>query len=414
VIDEVEALLKEKIGLDAESIGRRAIEHAINERLSASGMAGLSAYVQHLRGSAMEQQALVDAVVVPETWFFRGREALDAMADMALDRWRRTGAPQRVLSLPCSTGEEPYSMAMALLGAGLPPDMFHIDGIDVSTRAIAAARKAIYGRNSFRGQDLGFRDHYLEQLPSGFRPVERVRRSVHFALGNMMDPAGSLPSARYDFIFCRNVLIYLDPLTQDIVVATLSRMLAPDGTLFVGASEASLPLRQGFSSLRIPMAAAFHRNATAVTAVPLDVRPNKAPPRAVPRRLPAAARASATPALMVRPISAPVVLARVDPVTALDNVQCLADAGRITEALKLGLEWLADHGPSSRIFYLLGLLSDSSGDPQQAGTYYRKALYLDPNHAEALAHLALLRMKLGDKAGAGALHARLRRRTPAT
>jgi chemotaxis protein methyltransferase WspC len=412
VIDEIEALLKEKIGLDAESIGRRAIEHAINERRSACGMADLSAYVQHLRGSPTEQQALVDAVVVPETWFFRGREALDAMADMARDRWRRTGAPQRVLSLPCSTGEEPYSMAMALLGAGLTPDMFHIDGIDVSTRAIAAARKAIYGRNSFRGQDLGFRDRYLEELPTGFRPIELVRRSVHFALGNMMDPTGSLPSALYDFIFCRNVLIYLDPPTQDVVVATLSRMLAPDGTLFVGASEASLPLRQGFSSLRIPMAAAFHRD-SAVAAAPVNVRPAKAPIRSVARRAPAPVRAP-TARIPAQPTAPPAVVAPVDPLAILDNVQRLADAGRIAEALKLGLEWLKDHGPSPRIFYLLGLLSDSAGDPQQAGTYYRKTLYLDPHHAEALAHLALLRMKLGDKAGAGALQARLRRRSPVT
>jgi chemotaxis protein methyltransferase WspC len=413
VIDGIEALLKDKIGLDAESIGRQAIEYAIRERLLACNMADLSAYVRHLQGSATEQQALVDAVVVPETWFFRGREALDAMADMALERWRRTGAPQRVLSLPCSTGEEPYSMAMALLDAGLAPDMFDIDGIDVSTRAIAAARKATYGRNSFRGQDLGFRDRYLEQMAGGFRPIELVRRSVHFALGNMMDPMGSLPSARYDFIFCRNVLIYLDPPTQDIVVGTLSRMLASDGILFVGASEASLPLRQGFSSLRIPMAAAFHRNAAAADMT-LRVGPAKAAARPVSRRVPASAQAPAQRAPIVQPTSSPAAVAPVDPLAVLDNVERLADAGRIAEALKLGMECLNDHGPSARIFYLLGLLSDSAGDPQQAGNYYRKTLYLDPHHPEALAHLALLRTKLGDKAGAGALHARLRRRTPVT
>jgi len=410
VIDEIEALLKRKIGLDAESIGRRAIEHVVRERLSACRIADLPTYLDRLQSSAVEQQALVDAVVVPETWFFRAREAFDAMAGIVVDRWRRLGVPQRLLSLPCSTGEEPYSMAMTLLGVGLEPDMFHIDAIDISTRAIAAGQTAIYGRNSFRGQDLAFKDRYFEQMPIGFRPIEIVRRPVHFALGNMMDPMGAMLSARYDIIFCRNVLIYLDPPTQDIAIGTLSRLLASDGILFVGASEASLPLRQGFSSMRIPMAAAFCRS-HAVADAPVAVRPAISR-RAVSQASPAPVRALTRPAPAGKPTTSPAaVLPSPTPDAAsLDNVQRLADAGCMTEALKLGMECLRDHGPSPRLFYLLGLLSDSDGNPQQAESFYRKTLYLDPQHNEALAHLALLRTQRGDKAGAGALHARLHRR----
>lgn len=401
MIEQVESLLKSRIGLDAESIGRSAIEHAVRARRSACGIAGLSDYVRHLQDSAGEQQALVDAVVVPETWFFRGREAIDAMAGIVLDRRFRTGRPQRLLSLPCSTGEEPYSMAMALLDTGLSPEMFQIDGIDISTRSLAAAKAALYGRNSFRGGDLDFRDRYFNETPAGHQPIGKVRDQVRFAVGNLIDPMRTLAPASYDIIFCRNVLIYFDPPTQDLAVEMLTRLLVADGLLFVGASEASLPLRQGLASMRIPMAAAFRKGVDMGEARPKP-RPVKAKPRSFPASGP-------TPIAAPRP-PVPIVQPAADPDALLNEVQRLADTGHIVEALRLGKECLHKQPASARIFYLLGLLSDAAGDPQHAGTYYRKALYLEPSHAEALAHLALLREKMGDKAGAGALRGRLHRR----
>jgi chemotaxis protein methyltransferase WspC len=402
MIEDIEALLKQKIGLDAESIGRSAVEYAVRTRKAACAIGVLAEYARHLQHSPAEQQALVDAVVVPETWFFRGPEAIDAMATIVQERRYRQGRPQRLLSLPCSTGEEPYSLAMALLDIGMPADMFRIDGIDISTRSIAAAEAAVYGRNSFRAKDLSFRDRYFEDVPGGVRPIEKVRQQVRFATGNLIDPLRTLAPASYDIIFCRNVLIYFDPPTQDSAVAMLFRLLTPDGLLFVGASEASLPIRQRFAPMRIPMAAAFCKD-DAVKAGKPETRPAKAqrrpvPPPSFPVR---------KPALVAQPVAAAPPPAPVDP---LDEVQRLADAGHIGEAILVGKQCLDRQGASPRIFYLLGLLSDASGDPQQAAAYYRKTLYLDPTHGEALAHLALLRQRQGDTAGAGALQGRLRRR----
>jgi chemotaxis protein methyltransferase WspC len=76
----------------------------------------------------------------------------------------------RILSLPCSTGEEPYSIAMALLDAGIPGDRFRVDAIDISARALERARAAVYGDNAFRGQPLDFRDRYF--TPSARRPYQ--------------------------------------------------------------------------------------------------------------------------------------------------------------------------------------------------------------------------------------------------
>jgi len=411
MIGQIELLLKSRIGLDAASIGRSAVEYAVRARMSACRMPDLASYVRCLEGSEEEQQALVDVVVVPETWFFRSREAFDAMTDIALTRYRRDGRPLRLASLPCSTGEEPYSMAMALLDAGLSPAMFHVDGFDVSTRAIAAARTAIYGRNSFRGEDIGFRDRHFETVQTGFRVLEAVRRQVSFAPGNLVDPVRSPILARYDIIFCRNVLIYFDRPTQDVVIRTLFHALAADGILFVSASEAALPGRQGFSAMRLPMAAAFRKGDPVAQPVP-DAGPPPRPARTrakQPRVVPVvAARPRADrPA----PKKAPEPSAD-DTAAKLREVQRLADAGRIPEAIRLGRECLRDNGGSPQIFYLLGLLSDASGDPEEARRCYRKTLYLDPAHSEALAHLALLHEKQGDNGKAKALNARLSRQAP--
>lgn len=157
-------LLKASMGLDAASIGGSAIERAVLERASACGVAGPDAYWQRVCASPVELQELIEAVVVPETWFFRDREAFSTLVRLARDAsWAtHTGGVRRILSLPSSTGEEPYSIAMALFDAGVPADRFSIDAVDISAQAIALARTGVYGRNSFRGRELGFRSRYFD------------------------------------------------------------------------------------------------------------------------------------------------------------------------------------------------------------------------------------------------------------
>jgi chemotaxis protein methyltransferase WspC len=149
-----ELLLKEAIGLDVASIGSSAIDRAVAERQQATGLADRHTYWERLRASEEELQELIDAVVVPETWFFRDRGAFAALAEVALPEWLRTHPHGvfRLLSIPCATGEEPYSLAMALFDANLPAARFQIDAFDVSERALESARRAVYGRRSFRGE----------------------------------------------------------------------------------------------------------------------------------------------------------------------------------------------------------------------------------------------------------------------
>jgi chemotaxis protein methyltransferase WspC len=237
-IADFENLLKASMGLNVASIGSSAIERAVQERLGVCHLDDPRAYWERVRDSGAELQELIEAVVVPETWFFRGRESLAALARLAREEWvRRPDGVLSLLSLPCSTGEEPYSMAMALLDAAIPADRFRIDAVDISTRVLAQAGCAVYGRNSFRGHELAFRDRHFEATAHGYRLSEAVRRQVRFQQGNLF-AAGFLPGVElYDVVFCRNVLIYFDRAVQQRVVSMLERHLAADGYLFISHSE---------------------------------------------------------------------------------------------------------------------------------------------------------------------------------
>jgi chemotaxis protein methyltransferase WspC len=395
---DFETLLKQAIGLDAASIGHSAVERAVQARLSACRLHDEDGYLEMVRSSATELQALIEAVVVSETWFFRDREAFIALARIASEEWLRSHAEGtlRLLSLPCSSGEEPYSMAMALLDAGLPAQRCRIDAIDVSAHVLALARHAIYGRNSFRGADLEFRDRFFEAVDRGYRLADAVRRQVHFRQGNLFAEEFAADAEPYDFIFCRNLLIYFDRVTQDRAVESLGRLLGAKGVLFVGPSETGLLLDHDFVPIRLPLAFAF-RKRDAVTKPHAHAPARRMPaPKAAPVER-AAARAKPEPAIR----------AKVAP--TLTGATRLADEGRLVEAAKACEEHLRQHGSSAPAFYLLGVIRAAAGNLAEAEHFYRKALYLDREHAEALAHLALLLDKQGDAAGALVLRGRLSR-----
>lgn len=389
-----QTLLKQAMGLDSESIGISAIERAVQARQRACGIASDDAYYALATGSRAELQQLVEAVAVPETWFFRDRQAFAAMTRFAVEQWlpAHPEGMLRLLSLPCSTGEEPYTMAMALLDAGFPAGRFRIDAFDISEKVLGHAREGVYGRNSFRGGDLGFRDRFFEQVGNMHRLSAKVREEVRFAPGNLMDPMFG-QGAEYDVVFCRNLLIYFDAADQARAVATLGRMLAADGMFFVGHSESGILIDKGFESARIPLAFAF-RKAAAKTARPRGPMP-------IPRTAPVAAR----------PIAAVTRVAAMPrrTVAELPEIQRLADQGRLAEAASACEAYLGWHGPSADALYLLGVISDAAGNQPRAADCYRKVLYLDPLHHEALGHLALLLERRGDVAGAKRLNARTAR-----
>jgi chemotaxis protein methyltransferase WspC len=444
-VADFESLLKASMGLNVASIGSLAVARAVRERLLACGLDDPQIYWDRIRVSAAELQALIEAVVVPETWFFRDRESLAALARVAHEEWLRPhrDGPLRLLSLPCSTGEEPYSMAMSLLGAGIPVDAFRVDAVDISTRALAQAGRGVYGKNSFRGSELAFRDTYFEATAEGYSVREAVRMPVHFQHGNLF-AADFLPGAEiYDVVFCRNVLIYFDRATQDRAIVVLKRLLTATGVLFVAPSETALPASHDLVSTNVPLAFAFRK----ASGLPQQPKPKAAntdkPPPA--ERLLAPRATAGKPAATYGPMpfrapagrevrlpgprstaekpDAPHAQVRLlaprsaagksdatyDPNADIAEAARLADQGHFVEAAACCDAHVRRYGPSAAAFYLLGLVRDATGSESEAGDYYRKALYLDADHGDAQIHLALLMEKQGDRAAAQVLRSRAQR-----
>jgi chemotaxis protein methyltransferase WspC len=405
VYARIAALLKEKMGLDAESIGVSSVERAVRERLAARSLADVQLYWAELSASERELQELIEAIVIPETWFFRDPEAFAALVRVVREEWLPTHAEGtlRILSLPCSTGEEPFSMAMALLDGGLPPSRFHIDAIDISTRAIAWAEQGIYGKNSFRAKDLSFRDRYFEPVERGYRLSDGVRRQVHFRHGNLLS-AGWLHGAHgYDAIFCRNVLIYFDVVTQRRAIDVLGRLLTAPGLLFVGPSETGLLLDHGFVSAGVALAFAFHQAGSSAPRL----RPRKPP--AVAAKPIFAKPAKLMPAAKPQPRATPAEQTLAATGDWIEQAQLLANQGKLTEALQFCELKLRSQPASAETFHLMGLLHEAAGRVREAAEHYRKALYLDPQHLEALVHLAVALQKEGDEHGAQRLFQRANR-----
>jgi chemotaxis protein methyltransferase WspC len=403
-VREIEALLQQVMGLHAETIGSSSIERAVQARMMACRAASVDDYMDRLAASPRELQELVEVVIVPETWFFRDPEAFVELKRIACEDWRPNGPGDvlDVLSVACSTGEEPYSIAMALLDAGYPSDRFRIDAVDISERSLDYARRGIYGKNSFRGEELGFCERYFHKLSDGHRMHDAVRESVHFRYGNIHAEDFLLDAQPYDAIFCRNLLIYFDQPTQARAIAVLRRLLKDTGALFVGPAETGLLLNPDFVSVKVPLAFGFRRAP-------------RTPPFRPPARLPAmpafpartrpATRAAlnGTQRLERAPVEAQASRPRKN---GIEEAFALADQGRLVEATARCEEHMREHGPSAQAYYLMGLVCSADGRLYAADRCYRKALYLDQNHSGALIHLALLLEEQGDKRGAKLLRDR--------
>jgi chemotaxis protein methyltransferase WspC len=415
IYGKIQELLRKVMGLDVVSIGASAIERAVLTRMSTCKLDDTGRYWELLRNSLTELQELIEVVIVPETWFFRDREAFVTLARVAQEDGlsSHAAATLRLLSLPCSSGEEPYSMAMALLDAGLPPSRFRIDAVDISGQMLRRASSAVYGKNSFRSNDLAFRDRHFEKTAQGYQLSDAVRRYVHFQRGNLFD-ADFLPERDvYDVIFCRNLLIYFNQPDQERAVYVLHRLLKRGGTLFVAPSEAALLLTGDFVSLKVPGAFGFRKGREALCAEPFaPVASSQRPaawsditPRLRERKLPVATRAAST-AENSQNIQETVIAAAG---CGLEQVSSLANQGRLPEAAESCKGYLRKHGASVPALHLMGLIHAATGDLAEAARYYRQALYLEPNSHETLLHLSLLLEKSGDAAGLRVIRGRLQR-----
>ena len=392
-------LLQRATGLD---LSEQMVERALRERMAKCDIGDSGQYLQRM--TPAELAALIELVVVPESWMFRDAEAFATAT--AFVRRRLAARPERVmriLSLPCAGGEEPYSMAMALSDAGVAPASFRIEGVDLSTVALERALAGRYTRNAFRSGDLAFRQRHFSRSGDDYQISDAMRAQVSFSQGNLLAIDAASGTGRYDVLFCRNLLIYFDEPTAAAAIAVLHALLADDGMLFAGYAEVPSFCRNGFAPLRVPGAFALQKE-QAAAAVPAATRPRAKSPVRAPTPRPAVPAREKRPAKAAP--QAPAASAAED---LLAQARRQADQGDYRAAAAACHAALAADPDSADAYFILGMVSECEQKPGAADDYWRRCVYLQPDHYEALCHLALLAEQTGDERQAATFRQRAAR-----
>ena len=400
VLKRIFRLLETRIGHNAQSLHKDVWTRALRERMAMTGIGDPEAYYQNLITHPNEFQEFVEQIVVPETWFFRDRVSSEFVVDYCWEKWIRHKHPVRVLSAPCSTGEEAYSLAMLFHQKAIPANYVNIDAVDLSKRALIRADLAVYGKNSFRGRDMSFRDAYFSLIDTGLQLNRNIRRQVHLSYGNLCDPHFPDEKLHYNIILCRNLLIYLSQYAQKNLVNMFRKLLVKGGVLVVSPAESEVVRREGFIPVGHAKYSAFLAPDTvknigskvAASSINLEKESSKAheSEKALLK----------TGKHFVRGGE------------LLQEASKLADEGHFTEALETCLAFLQKAGPHAEAYFLAGVIQQALGEDNEAEKYFFKAVYLDPQHVNGLIYLSLLADKRGEKEKAELYRQRAKKITP--
>ncbi len=375
-LKRIQKLMEEKIGLHPDSLSPNNWAVCIQKRMEACQCQNIGEYFAHLLNSLTEMQEMIQMIVIPETWFFREKRCFDFLTAFAKDNQEkyRKGRPLRILSLGCSTGEEPYSVVMCLLEAGMPLGSFRVEAVDVSKESLDFAQKGIYGKNSFRGKNLEYQRRYFNPLESGFQLKDEIRFSVRFKRGNVVDYPNSQSQNKYDVVLCRNLLIYLSPQLQHNLLKRIERALVPRGILVLGEAEYDKIRHLDFQTVKFGNISAYCKNEEEKDRLSYKTDLFH----------------EIDQILSIGKESEEVKKEKSEKDIDYEKARQLADRGRLTEAELAIEDYIKKFGNDARAFFLQGIIQHAMGHESRAYRLFQKAVYLDPGNEEAKTYLDLM------------------------
>ncbi len=247
-------LIREYCGIFFDDASKFLLERRLSRRLKLHHLDDFRDYYRLLlydKKKEDELTAAIDVLTVNETFFFREKNQLKAFSEEILPEIRETNRDKkriRIWSAGCSTGEEPYTIAMLILEyGGLYGWDIEILGSDINQRVLAAARRGVYRKNSFRSGETHLVGKYFREEVGSFTISEDVKRLVSFSCLNLLDPFKVRFMGQMDVIFCRNVLIYFDHLARKKVVESFFNNLVEGGYLLLGHAESLINVSTSFS-----------------------------------------------------------------------------------------------------------------------------------------------------------------------
>jgi chemotaxis protein methyltransferase CheR len=409
--------LRATAGLEFDEGRRAGLAAIMHERLSITGQPDVVHYLDWVARpeSGPERQRLLDAVTIQETHFHRARPQIEALRQQILPDILERAARERrdavVWSAGCSTGEEPFTLAMLMLevAARMPsPPRMRVIGTDVSTAALQVALAATYsGRTIDLAEPAAVSRWLVRESDGTYIVKDDVRLLVQFRHQNLVTDPPPFDPASIDLVVCRHVSIYFSRDTTRALVGRFRDVLSREGWLLMGPAESLWQVSDSFVLEAVGEAfayrpaveraaahtgprllaparpAAIARPASAVAPAPVPAR-RAVPPPAVPAQVPAL-RSAASP--VASPVASPAPVGK----ATVEAAQAAFDNGSYDQAAELAQEVLGADPVSSEAYLLLGHARLNKGDNIGAVEPLQRAVYLDPlaGHAHFLLAVAL-------------------------
>jgi chemotaxis protein methyltransferase CheR len=454
--------IAQRLGLHFDDTKLEFLAEILLRRADEKGLAWRP-YLDRLEGPDIdaELQVLALELTVPETYFFRHLDQLRAFADVALPEAQAARGPARTLSLlsaGCASGEEPYSLAMLAHEGAAPGSRVAIRAFDINPAMLAKAARGLYSAWALRETPATSKQRWFRSIGREFELDGTIRAAVTFQEVNLAQDNPELwAAAKYDVIFCRNVLMYFTPQRAQALAARLTHSLVPGGYLFLGHAEtlrglsidyhlrhthgafyyqrkfaqnharrndaedtvngASQAESARHSALR-PAASVAGPGCTTTwidtiqnASDRIQVLTERPTPHSALRRdsgtdgpLQSAAQLPPVMELLKKERFADALdlLGRLppesqrDPDVLLLRAALLTHSGNLSTAAKVSAQLLECDELNSGAHYLLALCCESAGDRQRALDHYRSAIYLDPGFAMPRLHLGLMARRDGD------------------
>ncbi|WP_375775919.1 CheR family methyltransferase [Bradyrhizobium sp. ma5] len=258
--------LYRRTGMVFTQTKRYYVERRILDRIDATSSQSFAAYFAYLRSELRDEvEHLINAFTVNETYFYREDHQLACLsADLLKERTaaKQLGDTIRIWSVPCSTGEEPYSIAIWLLENWKDVDAYDIEivGSDIDTRVLQAAGEGIFGKRALMRMSPELIGRYFRGLDAErWQILDDLRQSVRFSRVNLIETRETKPQGQFDVIFCRNVLIYFDDESRRIAAENLYDNLLPGGFICLGHTESMSRISPLFEVCRYSGAIVYRR-----------------------------------------------------------------------------------------------------------------------------------------------------------
>jgi chemotaxis protein methyltransferase CheR len=382
-------------------------------RATRFGFLSYDEYFRFLSVEEAEFRELMNLVTINETSFFRFPAQFDALRDRVipeiLESKPKIARQFRVWSAGCSTGEEPYTIAMSLLDSGLEAMGYRTEvfGTDVSTQALDKARAAVYPARSIASIPDDVRSRWFEQVTGGYRPVAKVRDTVELAFHNLIkEPYPLALLSNWDVVFCRNVTIYFRLESTRRVVNNFFESLNPGGYLFIGHSETLTSISDRFEPVEIGGVFLYRKPLPRRLFTFDDVMSKRRPKeRARTADMAAASRPERPHSARNRrlftaekPVPAPAVAADSEPATEdpLAEAQARLGEGQPREALRFAEQAMRDDAQDVRAILVAAYAHADIGMLDRAIEEGERALSINPLLAPARYVLGVIYLQQGD------------------